>query len=140
MYYRSPRLQFALEKNHTRSMSAILSTSERRNTLNLPLPQVSSKTQGGPCVVFPPLIDYAYSRGQLSSNFESVSRISPGLRAKGTRRDRGDTWRRKGVESRTRRTREQDEVEEEEGQIGEEEEEDLYGEIIEATKRTRSAT
>lgn len=59
-------------------------------------------------------------------------------RAKGTRRDRGDTWRRKEVESRARRTREQDEVEEEEGQVEEEEEEeDSYGEITEATKRTR---
>lgn len=71
----------------------------------------------------------------ISSDLEERFTNSAGCpRARGTWKDRSHIWRRKAVESQTRRMREQEQVKKEE------EANDLYGEIIEATKKTRLAT
>lgn len=59
----------------------------------------------------------------------------PDPRARNAQREIGDTWRRKGVESRAEDEGAQDEKEKKK----EEEEEYIYRDVTEATKRTRSA-
>lgn len=115
------------------SSNAILSTSERSNTLISLSLEFPPKYMGN-TPLFPTLIDHAHSRGQYRVISESVLRISPGgcLRARGTREERcrgggGREWNRER-EGRGSRTR----MEEEEGQV---EEEDLHDGITEATKR-----
>lgn len=73
----------------------------------------------------------------ISKAFRNLSGVPSGsAREESARRKIGDTWRRKGVESRAEDegARAQDEEEKEE-----EEEEEEYRDITEATKRTRSA-